>query len=176
MIVCLGVLLASGCAGSSEQWSDDDVAAAFSAETVDDRPELLATMGVPDTFAISWEEVEGRLVQMESWGYHGYATRVDLVDREIVLTTDLDMLDPDALYPGWYDPTAFTALMPMSSAVAIAAASSPAAFQPEAIDLSGGGDDFAQMDLYAGDQIILGFVDEQLVYVESVALAPREAP
>lgn len=169
-------VLASGCARSPAQWSGEDVAAAFAVATVDDRPELLDTMGVPDTFVVSWQDVEGALVQMESWGYHGFATRVDIVDGEIVLTTDLDVLDPGTFYPSWYDPTAFAALMPIGDALAIATDASPAGFTPEAVDLSGGREATDRADLYVGDQIVLGFLEERLVYVESVALAPRAVP
>ena len=61
------VVLVGACSSSSLEWSDDDVDAAFSAETVDDRTAVTASMGSPDTFAISWEESDGNLAQLESW-------------------------------------------------------------------------------------------------------------
>lgn len=167
------VALVAGCSSGTSDWSSDDVTAAFSAETVDDRVAVLGSMGTPDTFAISWQDVDGHLVQLESWGYHAFVTRVDFADGEFVLTTDLPIPDADTIYPGWYDPAVFTALMAMEDALGEAESASPVGQSPEFVDLSDGGEDMAHMNLYVGDQIMLGFLDQQLVYVETVALAPR---
>lgn len=170
------VALAAACSTGESGWSDDDIVAAFSADTVDDREGVLASMGTPDTFAISWEDVGGKVTKVESWGYHVFATRVDFIDEEAALTTDLPIPDHNTIYPGWYHPEAFTALMPTTDALAVAGDASPAGHTPEKVDLSGGGEDTARLDLYAGDQIMLGFLDGQLVYVETVALATDVAP
>jgi len=172
-VLLVVVVVTAACSSGGSGWSDDDVAAAFSAETVDDRVAVLGSMGTPDTFAISWQDVDGHLVQLESWGYHAFVTRVDFVDGEFVLTTDLPIPDADTIYPGWYDPAVFTALMAMEDALGEAESASPVGQSPELVDLSDGGEDMARMNLYVGDQIMLGFLDQQLVYVETVALAPR---
>lgn len=164
------------CSAGSEGWSDEDVESAFAADLVDDRPAVAAAMGRPDTFVISWLDVDGHLVQMESWGYHTFETRVDFVDGEAVLTTDLPSPEPDTIYSGWYEPAAFTTLMPMNDALAVAKEASPAGVDPEFVDLSDGGEDTERLDLYVGDQVMLGFVDDQLVYVETMALEPERVP
>jgi len=172
LVVALASALVA-CSSGAVEWSEDDVAEALGSGAVDDRPSIAAAMGRPDTFAISWRDVDGHLVQLESWGYHALVSRVDFADGEFVLTTDLPIPDADTIYPGWYDPAVFTALMALEDALGEAESASPVGQSPEPVDLSDGGEDMAHMDLYVGDQIMLGFLDQRLVYVETVALAPR---
>jgi hypothetical protein len=152
----------------------EDLDAALAAETVDDRPGVLAYLGPPDAFDIAIVQVEGGTVRKESWRYYQYATRVDFVDGEAVLTMAIDPMPDGTLFAAWYDPLAFETGMTGDEVSLATAAASPAGMEPEAIDLAAGGDDLAGGTALVGDQIIIGLHENRLVYVETVALIPEE--
>jgi hypothetical protein len=161
--------------------SDEDVAdlgdleAALAAETVDDRPGVLAYLGRPDAFNIAIVQVEGGTVRKESWRYYQYATRVDFVDGEAVLTMEIEPMPEGTLFAAWYDPLAFEEGMTGAEVASVAASASPAGMEPEPLDLSEGGEDLAGGTALVGDQILMGLHEDRLVYVETVALMPVEA-
>jgi hypothetical protein len=161
--------------------SDEDVAdlgdleAALAAETVDDRPGVLAYLGRPDAFNIAIVQVEGGTVRKESWRYYQYATRVDFVDGEAVLTMEIEPMPEGTLFAAWYDPLAFEEGMSGAEVASVAASASPAGMEPESLDLSEGGEDLAGGTALVGDQILMGLHEDRLVYVETVALMPVEA-
>ncbi len=149
-----------------------DLAAALAAAVVDDRPEVLATLGRPDAFDISFVAVEGGQVRMESWRYYQYATRVDFVDGEAVWTMEIEPTPERTLFAAWYDPLAFEAGMSAAEAAQVIAAASPAGEAPERIDLAAGGEELAGGSALVGDQIVVGLQEDRVVYVETVALFP----
>jgi hypothetical protein len=100
-------------------------------------------------------------------GTYGLGTGVDFVDGAIVWTIELEPAAQGTLFPTWHDPTDFETGMSIEAATALLVAS-PAGTTPETIDLSGGGDDLIGGMLLVGDQIMLGFQDGALVYVETV--------
>ncbi len=153
----------------------EELDAALAAETVDDRPGVLAYLGPPDAFDIAIVQVEGGTIRRESWRYYQYATRVDFVDGEAVLTMEIEPMPEDTLFAAWYDPLAFEEGMTGEEVSQVAAAASPAGMEPEPLDLSEGGEDLAGGTALVGDQILIGLHEERLVYVETVALMPGTA-
>ncbi len=151
----------------------EDLPAALAAAVVDDRLEVLATLGRPDAFDISFVAVEGGQVRMESWRYYQYATRVDFVDGEAVWTMEIEPAPDGTLFAAWYDPLAFEAGMTGAEAAEVIAAASPAGAAPERIDLAAGNEDLTGGSALVGDQIVVGLDEDRLVYVETVALVPE---
>jgi hypothetical protein len=152
----------------------EDLAAALTAEVVDDRPAVLDYLGRPDAFTISIVLVEGVEVRMESWRYYQFGTRVDFVDGEAVWTTEIDPVPDGTILAAWYDPLAFEVGMTGAEASQIAAAASPTGFELERIDLASGGEDLAGGVALVGDQILIGLYEDQVVYVETLASMPEE--
>lgn len=151
-----------------------DLEAALMDEAVDDRPELLAYLGQPDAFTISRVVVEGVPLRVESWRYYGFGLRVDFVDGEITWTIDLEPVPEGTIMPAWYNPMDFELGMPTAAVSSLMEQSSPAAFTPELLDASGAGEDLAETDLLAGDQIVVGLDQGGVVYVETIALFPEQ--
>jgi hypothetical protein len=154
--------------------SAEMLAQALARETVDERPEVLALLGRPDAFKMSLLDVEGHTVRHESWWYFGLGTQIDFVDGETVWTLEVSPAPPGSISPAWYDPLAFEPGMSAVAAIQLAAQASPAGLAPEIIDVSEGGQDLAGALILVGDQILLGILDDQVVYVETVPLFSEE--
>lgn len=148
----------------------NDLPAALDAETVDHRPEVLEYLGRPDAFDIAIVEVEGRSVRRESWRYFQYGTRVDFVNGEAVLTVEIEPVPDRTLFAAWYDPLAFEAGMSPEEVNRVIQETSPAGTAGEQISFPPGGEDLAEGSALIGDQIMIGFYEERLVYVETIAL------
>jgi len=170
--------VAGGCSSANDvstsvpQQLDD----AWTAPTVDDRPGVVELLGQPFAFKVTFEEVDGTVVRFESWVYPELSTRVDFIDGEALWTIEIDTVPDDTFFPGWYDPLSFTVAMPRDDVVDVVTAASPAGVEPEAIPLDDAGPEFAGATMLVGDQIILGFADDQLVYVETLPLSPEGTP
>jgi hypothetical protein len=162
-----------GSRAASSPGSGMTLAEALQEDVVDDRPEVVAYLGLPDAFTISQIVVDGVPVRLESWRYYGFGLRVDFVDGEATWTMDLAPIPEDTYLPAWYDPLAFELGMSPGEAARVATAASPAGMSPESIDLAEGGDDLAGGRLLAGDQILIGLDEAGVVYVETVALFPE---
>jgi len=162
-----------GVGGESEISEDlEDLQTALTAEVIDDRPGVLEYLGMPDAFDISIVEVEGVAVQMESWRYYQFATRIDFVDGEAVWTVEIDPMPEGTIFAAWYDPLAFEIGMTGAEVSQVVADASPAGAAPQVIDLSEGGEDLAGGLALVGDQIMIGLSGDRLVYVETVAMVP----
>ena len=134
----------------------------------DRRPTVREEMGAPDTFTIHFQTLEGETVRFESWAYFDFQSRFDFVDGELLWTADLEPLPDGSLFPHYYQPDDFQVGMTVD----------------EVRELLGGKElleiDLAEGDIpgglgLVGDQILLGFNQGQLVYVETLALAPDES-
>ena len=143
-------------------------------ETIDDRPEVVSYLGLPDAFTISEIILEGVPVRVETWRYFAFEMRVDFVDGEATWTIDIEPAPEDSILPAWYDPLAFELGMSPSEAALVATSASQAAMTPEVIDLSEGGEDLSGATMMVGDQILIGLDESGLVYVETIALFPAE--
>lgn len=190
-LICLSILIAAtwGCSPPAQEaepttatdTSDaggaagdlDDLEAALTAETVDDRPGVLDYLGPPDAFDISFVEVDGVEVRMESWRYDQFLTRVDFVDGEAVWTVEIEPMPDGTFFAAWYDPLAFEAGMTGAEVSQLVTAASPAGMEPQRIDLSEGGEDLTGGTVLVGDQITIGLFEDRLAYVETVAMMPE---
>jgi len=125
-------------------------------------------MGSPDAFVITVDEVDGVLVRAESWLYYEVATQIDLLDGEILWTVELEPLASGALYPLWFEPAQFDLLASTEDV-----RSGLADVELEEIGIE---DEAFESGLFlAGEQLLLGFVDDQLVYVETFPLVDVDA-
>jgi hypothetical protein len=173
IIASLGCNFTDRFMGSEASEKNEELIEALNAEVVDDRPEIMEFLGVPDAFDISIVEVEGVKVRLESWRYYQFGTRVDFVDGEAVWTVEIEPLPDGTICAAWYDPLAFEIGMTAAEAIQLASAASPAGFVPELVDLSEGGEDLLGGSVLVGDQITIGLYGDQVVYVETYALAPE---
>lgn len=133
----------------------------------DGRPEVLRLMGVPDSFTVQWQELEGRLVRWEEWSYFDAAARFEFIDGELVWTADLEPSGDGALFAHVYNPLDFEATMSIAD---VREALSDQALEEMPL---------AEVDIpdgvvLAGDQILLGFEADRLVYVQTFILSPDE--
>jgi hypothetical protein len=132
----------------------------------DNRDRLLELMGPPDTFRLTFQELEGMDVRWEEWAYYDLGARFDFVDGQLLWTVDLEPAPELAIYAHFYDPREFTAGM------------SPAEAKALLVDQELSEMDLAEGDIPGGlmmgaDQLMLGFDQERLVYAESYFLAPE---
>jgi len=162
------LLMTSSCGGQEMTLEE-----ALAEPVVDDRPLVLNYLGRPDAFDISVVEVEGGQVRLESWRYFYFGTRIDFVDGEAVWTYDLEPVPEGTIFAAWYDPLTFESGMGVQEASQLIASSSPAGAEPESLSLAEGGEGLENGVMLVGDQILLGFDGDQLVYVETVALFPE---
>jgi hypothetical protein len=133
----------------------------------DRRQEILSQLGPPDAFSLEWQELEGRQVRWEEWSYFDFRSRFDFVDGELVWTLDIDPAPDGTIYAHAYDPLAFRAGMSMVEVKAQLPDLNFAEFPLEEADIPGG-------ILLAADQIMLGFDQDELVYVQTFILAPED--
>jgi hypothetical protein len=138
---------------------------ALQVEPVDSRPEVMEEMGPPDAFTITFTELEGQIVRWDSWSYFDFLAQFDFIDGELIWSVELEPVADGSLYAHWYDPLDFQPGMSVAEVQAL---------YPEV--------DFLELDLtevdlegslaLAGEQIILAFDQDRLVYVETVILSP----
>ena len=153
VLVVVVVLAAAACGGGDT-------------DTEDRRPDLQAELGGPDAFVVTVDEVGGRAVRFESWMYYEAATQIDMVDGEVLWTIDVEPLPDGTLYPLQYDPGEFILLASMSDVQA-------GLVDVDLVEVSVGEEVVPGGVFLAGDQLLLGFVDDRLVYVETFPLAPE---
>lgn len=159
LVVAVVMLAVAACGG------DDVVGEDVVGE--DRRPDVLAELGGPDAFVVSVDEVDGGVVRFESWRYYETATQIDFADGEVLWSVAIDPLLDGSLYPLWFDPAEFVMLASRDKVMAVLGD-----VALTEIDV----DDEAMPGavLLAGDQLLLGFVDDKLVYVETFPLSPEE--
>jgi hypothetical protein len=134
----------------------------------DSRPEVLRLMGPPDSFTLQWQELEGQLVRWEEWSYLDAAARFDFIDGELVWTGDLDPALDGALLAHAYNPLDFNPAMTVDDVRSMLTDQTLEEASLAEADIPTG-------VVLAGDQILLGFDDDRLVYVQTFALNPGEA-
>jgi hypothetical protein len=161
--------------GSSDQDLDAALAQQMSLHDAlqvapeDARPEIVDQLGPPDAFTVTMQEVEGQMVRQEEWAYFDEATRIDFVDGSLVWTVDIEPVPEGSLLASYYDPLAFQARMSLDEVRALLPGQDLAVVDLAEADMPGG-------VAVAGDQILLGFDQDQLVYVQTFALAPEATP
>lgn len=138
---------------------------ALSVQPDDGRPTVLEEMGPPDAFTIEFQELEGQVVRWETWSYFDFNTQFDFIDGELLWTVELEEVEDGSIYAHWYHPLDFQAGMSQAEVESLLLDQELLEVDLGALDLEGG-------LLLAGDQILLGFQDDQLAYVETVILSP----
>jgi len=134
----------------------------------DRRQDILSQLGPPDAFSLEWQELEGRQVRWEEWSYFDFLSRFDFVDGELLWTLDIDPAPDGSIYAHAYDPLAFEAGLSLDEVRTRLPDISLTELPLDEADIPGG-------VMVAGDQILLGFDHDELVYVQTFMLAP-EAP
>jgi hypothetical protein len=127
---------------------------------------VLEKMGAPDAFSIRFEIVEDQVVRWETWSYFDYESAMDFVDGELLWTMDLEPVPDGSLYAHYYNPEDFYAHMSVDEVRALLSWQTL-----EEIDLSEG--EIESGVMLVGDQILLGFDQGRLVYVETLILEPQ---
>lgn len=178
-ILCLlliGPLLLVSCnmptsrdAPDGEMISDEEMGLteALAIQPEDRRNGVVQEMGAPDTFLIKFEELEGQVVRWEEWSYFDFNARFDFVDGELLWTVDLEPVPVDTLYPHFYDPFDFEAYMSEAEVRALLSDQELASLPLAEADVPEG-------LILAGDQIVFGFDNDRLVYVETFGLTFEE--
>lgn len=183
VIACLVALVSlAACSGSSDDTATEGDSEASSGETaevapdvesgeyagvasIDRRPAILSELGSPDSFVITVDEIDGVISVFESWTYYDARTQIDLIDGEVLWDMEIEPLPEGSWLAVTFSPTEFTMLA--SRDETMAALGAVALTQIDATDT-----DVAGAELWAGEQLLLGFVDDTLVYVETFAAAP----
>ena len=146
-----------------------DLGATFAdVESIDRRPALLADIGGPDAFVITVDEIDGTLSRFESWSYFAAGTQIDLVDGEVLWDIAIDPLPDGSLLPLMYDPMEFTMMASRDDTLRTLEGVDVRRIESD-VDVEVDG-----TEVWAGEQLMLGFVDDHLVYVETFPLAPGE--
>ena len=166
------VAIVAGCSGGnpaidagSGSPRDDALADFVDAESVDRRPVLLSEMGAPDSFVVTVDEVDGSVSRFESWTYYDAGVQVDLIDGEILWQVEIRELPDGSLLPLDYGPDEFVMLASTTAVFAVLG-------DTELTKIDSASDfDVDGAELWAGEQLALAFVEDQLVYVETFAVA-----
>ena len=141
---------------------------ALSAESEDRRPKLLELMGPPDAFTLEWQELNGRSIRWEEWSYFDFESRFDFVDGDLLWTLDIPPVADGSIYAHVFDPLAFQAGMSTAEVKAMFPVLPFVEIPLQEADIPAG-------LLLATDQLLLGFNDDQLVFVQTFVLSPDEA-
>jgi hypothetical protein len=182
----LALALLAACGGAGDQTgggstesvtsldasAEQVLVAALAAPAAGDlRSQLVAELGRPDAFMISFEsDAQGHAVRRETWSYLEQEAAVELVDGELLDVVPLDPLEGPALAATWYDPLAFTPETTVDDVRSMLA-------DPTALVSSNAPAELgAALTAYAGDQLIVVFDAEGLVYAETIPLADGGAP
>jgi hypothetical protein len=176
-VILLSALLSINCSSvgdlteliKGDQPSSDQMtlAEALATEPEDRRGTVLEELGAPDAFSVRFETVEGQVVRWESWSYFDFGSSFDFVDGELLWTVELDPLPDGSLYAHFYVPEDFQAHMTTAEVRELLPWQSLVEVDLGEGDIEGG-------VVLAGDQILLGFDQDRLVYVETFVLAPEE--
>ncbi len=134
----------------------------------DQRQETLRLLGPPDAFTLQWQELEGQLIRQEEWSYFDFKSRFDFVDGELLWTVDIPAAPDGSTYAHAFDPLTFKPGMSIDEAKALVGDPDLEELPLDEADVPGG------MAL-AGDQILLGFDQGKLVYVQTFILSPEGA-
>jgi hypothetical protein len=132
----------------------------------DDRPEILKQMGHPDAFRILFEDLGSQTVRREEWSYFDNQTRFDFIDGTLVDTARIAPAPNGTILASYYDPSDFQAYMSFDQVQALFPDEKLLQVDASQAGVPGG-------LVVAGTQIIMGFDQDQLVYVETLVLTPE---
>ena len=131
--------------------------------------EVINRLGQPESFTlmmVALDEDSEEIVRNEIWNYFSLGSRFIFLRGELILTEDIDSIDEESVLPG-YTPDQFRA--GMSFAEVLEVTGEREFVLMEVID-----EYIESGDLYYTEQLVLGFKDDQLFFVESQPLIPVE--
>jgi len=136
------------------------------------RSDIRSEHGPPDAFAILFYEetpVDGdsRTVRVEEWTYYDQGLEFSFTGEGLISREPVEVPPGQIADPAPYDPDVFEAFMSLDELVT--ATGLPDYIGGPVKDLVKGG------DLYFGDRLIWGMKDDELVYVEALALEAEES-
>lgn len=163
--VGLGAMIPSG---AGEQVCFDDLRVQVwpdAPDAGDDRAVFLYDLGTPDAFAIAFEQTpEGGLYRVETWSYVEVGMTLTFADGVLIQTGSIDVSEDDiSAWPVDYDLLSFEAGMTLDAVQGLLAGQ-------ELVSLEVPEEFGADTVLYAGDQIVLGFTEGELEFVETLAI------
>ena len=132
----------------------------------DNRPGIVDQLGPPEAFTLVFEQLNGKTVRHEEWSYFDDRTRIDFMDGTVLWTVEIEALPEATIFASYYDPQSFTAGMTIAEVEDVLSGQELARVDTTDNGIPGG-------LLLAGDQILLGFDQGQLVYVQTFPLAPE---
>jgi hypothetical protein len=132
----------------------------------DDRPEILKRMGRPDAFKLTFATLDSKVVRYEQWSYFDDQACLDFMNGTLVSTEKLDPLPDGSIFASEYDPQSFQAGMSVQAVSTLVGNSQLVQLDTADEGVPGG-------LVMAGQQILFGFNQGQLVYVETLALTPQ---
>jgi hypothetical protein len=134
---------------------------------VDERPETLELLGAPDAFTLQWQELQGQIVRWEEWSYFDFESRFDFVDGVLLWVLDIEPASSGSIFAHTFNPLDFEFGMTLAEVQGVLPYMTMTEFDLDEVDIPGG-------EVVVGDQIILGFDDDGLVYVQTFILEPEE--
>ena len=138
-----------------------------------DREEMRGLIGPPDAFDLTFEadprEPAAPLLRVETWHYFDFGSAFVFVDGRLANSFPVEDLGEIALLPLQYDPAAFTRTMTPEQAAALI--DDPTAGSIIDFDTADVG---ADLDVYAGPQILLMFDADGLAAVSTLPLTPSD--
>ena len=128
----------------------------------------LDSYGAPEAFTILFYEEETpdreiQTVRLETWDYYSLGIGLTFINGELVSEDPLEIGDLGSHSPQSYDPTMFRAFMSLSEVVAAAGIDSY-------VEIPLDRDFVKKGTLYYADSLSFGVRDDQLVYIEALAL------
>lgn len=139
---------------------------AFSTPLEDHRLQVLQQMGPPDSFRITFEEVDGKPLRQDEWSYFNDKTRFDFINGNLLWTINIQPMPDMAMTAITYDPMSFKDDMTEEEVRALLSDQQLVKVDASNYGVPGG-------EILAGNQILLGFDQGKLVYVETFSLAQR---
>ena len=152
---------------SADAAGDVDPADFVGLELTDRRPAILSELGAPDSFVITVDEVDGTVSRFESWSYFDARTQIDFVDGELLWDLETEPLPDGSWLPLGYSPMEFEMLASVDET--LESLGDVELSEIDATDMEVDG-----AEVWAGEQLLLVFVDDQLVLVETFPLSTDE--
>jgi tetratricopeptide (TPR) repeat protein len=135
----------------------------------EDQIEIVNRLGPPESFTImicSLDEESDEVVRTDTWNYYSMQSRFVFTDGKLVLTEEIEAIDGNAVFPE-YTPDRFVYGMSFKEVIDFLGEMEFALAEITDEYVENG-------DLYFTEQLVLGFKDDMLFYVESLPLIPEE--
>ncbi|CAB4880400.1 unannotated protein [freshwater metagenome] len=133
-----------------------------------ERQAVLDALGEPDAFRLTVNDLDGVSVTQESLVYGELTARIDLVDGVVAGTETIDPYPTGTMYPHQYSSWELRGGMTAQEARSALEGVELVSMDGSAVGIPGG-------TWLAGNQLLLGFADNKLVYAETFPLTPDEA-